>query len=89
MKSSQLHAIIENFFTFEDQFYHEFLFVYDVETSSFELDQSAPDFEEQDILWLPISESASLQPEVLSDVVRDKSDQILHLVNQEAHLVTI
>ena len=89
VKSSQLHAIIENFFTFEDQFYHEFLFVYDVETSSFELDQSAPDFEEQDILWLPISESASLQPEVLSDVVRDKSDQILHLVNQEAHLVTI
>ena len=89
VKSSQLHEIIENFFTFEDQFYHEFLFVYDVETSSFELDQSAPDFEEQDILWLPISESASLQPEVLSDVVRDKSDQILHLVNQEAHLVTI
>ncbi len=89
VKSSQLHAIIENFFTFEDQFYHEFLFVYDVETSSFELDQSAPDFEEQDILWLPISESASLQPEVLSYVVRDKSDQILHLVNQEAHLVTI
>ena len=88
VKSAQLHAIIENFFTFEDQFYHEFLFVYDVETSSFELDQSAPDFEEQDILWLPISESASLQPEVLSDVVRDKRDQILHLVNQEANLVS-
>ncbi|CCK18736.1 hypothetical protein BN193_00740 [Lactococcus raffinolactis 4877] len=37
---------------------------------------------------MPISESASLQPEILSDVVRDKRDQILHLVNQEANLVS-
>lgn len=40
----------------------------------FELNQ-APDFESQDILWLPISESVSVQLEILSDVVRDKRDQ--------------
>ena len=87
VKSSQLHAIIENFFTHRDHFFHEFLYVYDVETSSFELNQTAQDFEDQEILWLSTSEHASLRPKVLSDVVKDKSGQILHLVNQEAKLV--
>lgn len=88
VETASLCAMIENFFKYDDTFYHEFLYVYDVTTNVLEFDQSAPDFESQDILWLPISESASLQPEILSDVVRDKRDQILHLVNQEANLVS-
>ena len=87
VKSAQLHAIIENFFTHRDHFFHEFLYVYDVETSSFELNQTAQDFEDQEILWLSTSEYASLRPKVLSDVIKYKSGRILHLVNQEAKLV--
>lgn len=88
VEAASLCAMIENYFKYDDTFYHEFLYVYNVTTNTLEFDQSAPDFESQDILWLPISESASLQPEILSDVVRDKRDQILHLVNQEANLVS-
>ncbi|GHU37156.1 hypothetical protein FACS1894193_07040 [Bacilli bacterium] len=82
VETASLCAMIENFFKYDDTFYHEFLYVYNVTTNALEFDQSALDFDCQEILWLPISDR--LQPKILSDLVRDKRGQMLHFVNQEA-----
>lgn len=50
VEAASLFAMIENYFKYDDTFYHEFLYVYNVTTNTLEFDQSAPDFESQDIL---------------------------------------
>lgn len=50
VEAASLCAMIENYFKYDDTFYHEFLYVYNVTTNTLEFDQSAPDFESQDIL---------------------------------------
>lgn len=81
--AAQLHAVVENFFKIDEKAFHEFLYVYDVETANLQLKTSAADFNCQQTLWLPLDKAGKLRPEVLEQVVKDEGHQIFHVVNRE------
>lgn len=80
-----LRAIVENFFVADSVNVHELLFIYYVDTAG-SLDESAIDFESQQIFWIGEGDLNRLAPSVIAQIIQSEQQGVLHYVSHDGDL---